>query len=109
MSQVPLSTAAQLPAIEPKPPKSDDPVKIREAAEQFEGLLLAQILQSSHDEDGWLGSGEDSSSSCAGGFAEQQLALMMAHQGGFGLTNLISEGLERGRQSRLIVAEWPAP
>ena len=46
---------------------------------------------------GWLGSGEDSAGSCAGGFAEQQLALSMARQGGFGLADLISKGLQRSR------------
>ena len=73
MGEVTLSTPSLRPAMDAaavKSGKSDDPAKVREAAEQFEGLLLAQVLQSAHDEGGWLGSGEDSASSCAGGFAE---------------------------------------
>jgi Rod binding domain-containing protein len=81
----------------PKAGKSDDPAKIRDAAQQFEGLLIAQVLQSAHDDGGWLGSGEDSAGSCASGFAEQQLAVTMAKNGGFGLAAMISKGLENGR------------
>jgi Rod binding domain-containing protein len=88
---------ASLPGIEPHAGKSDDPAKIRDAAQQFEALLLAQVLQTAHEGGGWLGSGEDSAGDCASSFAEQQLALTMARQGGFGLAGLISKGLERGR------------
>ena len=35
--------------------------------------------------------------SCANGFAQEQLAAMMAKQGGFGLSKLIAQGLERGK------------
>jgi Rod binding domain-containing protein len=77
-------------------PAANNPGKIREAAQQFEALLLNQILHSAHDPDaGWLGSGGDSSSSCASDFAEQQLATAMSQQGGLGLSKLISAGLER--------------
>ena len=67
----------------------------RDAAEQFEGLLLAQILHSAHDEEsGWLGSGGDSAGGCAGDYAEQQLAVMLAQKGGLGLSKLIAAALE---------------
>ena len=55
------------------------PAKIHDAAQQFEALLLGQILHSVHDGDsGWLGSGGDSSSGCAGDYAERQLAASIA-------------------------------
>jgi Rod binding domain-containing protein len=97
MSGVNLATAGPPPGIEPQIGQIDDPAKIRDAAQQFEALLLAQVLQSAHGDGGWLGSGEDSAGSCAGSFAEQQLALTMARQGGFGLADLISKGLERSQ------------
>jgi Rod binding domain-containing protein len=76
--------------------KGSEPAKIRDAAQQFEGLLLAQILSGvSQGGGGWLGSGEDQSGAAATGFAVQQLAAEIAHQGGLGLANLISVGLER--------------
>jgi Rod binding domain-containing protein len=77
-------------------PPSKDPAKIRDAAEQFEALLLNQMLHSAHDGDsGWLGSGGDSSGACASDFAEQQLASTLAQQGGLGLSKMITAGLER--------------
>jgi len=97
MSEVNLSAAAPLPGIELKAGKADDPAKLCDAAQQFEAILLEQVLKSGHEEGGWLGSGEDTAGSCAGGFAEQQLAVAMARQGGFGLSDLISKGLERSR------------
>ena len=83
---------------------SDNPAKIQDAARQFEGLLLAQILGSVHEEGGWLGS-SDSSSGAAMGFAEQQLAGMIAQKGGLGLSTTIAAGLQRASSA----ATAPAP
>src|ERR1700679_3579715 len=74
--------------------QTDTPAKIHDAAQQFEGLLIAQILGSIHQGGGWLGSSDDSSSA-ATGFAEQQLAGMIAQKGGLGLSTMISAGLQR--------------
>jgi Rod binding domain-containing protein len=80
----------------PALPKADTPAKIHDAAQQFESLLIGQILESARQGGGWLGSGDDSASGCATGFAEQQLAAMMARSGGFGLAGLIEKGLRGG-------------
>jgi Rod binding domain-containing protein len=78
-------------------PKAQDSGKMNQAAQQFEALLIGQILHASHSSDGgWLGS-DDSSSSCATDFAEEQLANSMAQQGGFGLAKLITQDLAKGR------------
>lgn len=90
----PVLPDAEIPI--PKP-KENDPAKIRDAAQQFESLLLGQLLEGASHGGGWLGSGEDSSSGCANGFAQQQLAVMMAKQGGLGLAKLITTGLEKSR------------
>jgi flagellar protein FlgJ len=74
--------------------KTDSPAKIHDAAQQFEALLLGQILETARQSGGWLGSGDDSASGCATSFAEQQLAAMMARAGGLGLAKLIAKGLE---------------
>jgi Rod binding domain-containing protein len=82
-------------------PQGNDPGKIRGAAQQFEALLLGQILHSAHDSDsGWLGSGGDSSSDCATDFAEEQLANTFAQHGGLGLAKMITEGLQRESSAR---------
>jgi Rod binding domain-containing protein len=79
----------------PSVAKTDGPKKVYQAAQQFEALLLGQILESVSHGGGWLGSGEDSASGCANSFAQEQLATMMAKQGGFGLAKMIAEGLQR--------------
>lgn len=80
---------------EPAVLKKDSPTKIHDAAQQFEALLLGQILETVSKSGGWLGSGEDSASGCANSFAQQHLALLMARNGGFGLAGLIEAGLKR--------------
>ncbi|MGA2195303.1 MAG: hypothetical protein ABSH40_08540 [Bryobacteraceae bacterium] len=80
------------------PPASatDSPAKIKDAAQQFEALLLAQILRSAHEAgSGWLGEGGDSSSDSLGDYAQEQLAVVMAKNGGLGLAKMIAQGLER--------------
>lgn len=76
--------------------KSDDPAKIRKAAQEFEALLLEQVLQSAKGSGGgWLEPDGDSSEDCATGLGEQQLALAIAQNGGLGLANMIAKGLEK--------------
>jgi Rod binding domain-containing protein len=71
------------------------PTSARDAAQQFEALLLSEIMRSERESgSGWLGSGEDSSGDSAIDYAEQQLAMVLARQGGLGLAGLISSGLE---------------
>jgi flagellar protein FlgJ len=78
-------------------PKAQDAAKITQAAQQFEAMLIGQIMHSSHSSDGgWLGS-DDSSSSCATDFAEEQLANTMAQQGGFGLAKMITQNLAKAK------------
>ena len=77
--------------------QAEDPAKVRDAAQQFEALLLGQILRSIRESGGWLGSDKDASGDCATEFAEQQLAAALAQRGGLGLAGLISAGLERRR------------
>jgi Rod binding domain-containing protein len=80
-----------------------------QAAEQFEALLLAQMLKSSHDEsaDGWLGTGEDQAGSSMVDLAEEHLAQVMASRGGLGLAGLIAGGLKRA-DAAASAAKGPA-
>ncbi len=76
--------------------KSQTPEKVHDAAQQFEALLMGQILRTERQSgSGWLGSGEDSSAECATDYAEQQFAAVLAQQGGLGLADLVAKGLER--------------
>jgi len=95
----------------PAPRVAAEPAKLREAAQQFEALLLAQILRSAHEgTGGWLGSG-DSASDCTTGLADEQLARLMAEKGGLGLAQLIAAGLQartaEGEARQLPPSETP--
>jgi len=82
------------------PRAKSDPAAIREAARQFEALLLAQMLRAAREAgaDGWLGTGEeDQAASCAMGLAEEQFAQALSAQGGLGLASLIVSGLSEER------------
>jgi Rod binding domain-containing protein len=77
-------------------PKHDNPAKIHEAAQQFESLLISQLLKTSHDAggSGWLGTDDDDAGQTGIGFGEEQFARMMASSGGIGLAPMIESGLK---------------
>jgi len=88
-----LSTPATgtLPAAHPK----DDPAKVKAAAQQFEALLIGQMLKSMRDsEGGWLGTGDDESASSAMEYGQEIFAQAMAANGGLGLASLVARGLQ---------------
>jgi peptidoglycan hydrolase FlgJ len=77
-----------------RPP--DDPAKVKDAAKQFEALLIGQMMKSMRDsEGGWLGTGADDSSSSAMEYGQEIFAQSMAQGGGLGLANLIAKGLQK--------------
>jgi len=68
------------------------------AAMEFEALLLGELLRAAHGEDeGWFGTGEGGDAACQSlsGFAEQQVARLLAESGGLGLAKLIAQGLDQ--------------
>ncbi len=76
--------------------KPDDPAKVKDAAKQFEALLIGQMMKSMRDsEGGWLGTDEDDSSSSAMEYGQEIFAQSMAQSGGLGLANMIAKGLQK--------------
>lgn len=73
------------------------PARLQEAASQFEGLLVAQMLRHARQagDGGWMGAGEDKSSESMMEMAEESLARMMAAQGCLGLASLMTQGVAR--------------
>ncbi len=77
------------------------PHTVRDAASQFEALLIGQLLKSARDSNsGWLDDGEDQAGSTATEMAEEQLAQALARQGGLGLARMVESGLASGNFSR---------
>jgi peptidoglycan hydrolase FlgJ len=75
----------------------DSPEKIKKAAEQFEALLIGQMLKSAREagSSGGLGTGEDNAGQTGMEMAEQQFAGLLASKGGLGLSRFITSNLER--------------
>jgi Rod binding domain-containing protein len=73
------------------------PGKIEDAAQQFESLLIAQMLRAGREAPpGGLGDDDtDSESSAMLDLADEQFAQTLAKQGGLGLTRLLVAGLKR--------------
>ena len=72
----------------------DTPASIRDTAQQFEALLIGQIMRSVRETSGgWFGCGEDQTGSSMSDYAEQQLAQVLSASGGLGLASLIGQGL----------------
>jgi flagellar protein FlgJ len=77
------------------------PEKMFDAAQQFEALLISQLLKSMREagSGSWLGTGEDSSAASAMEMAEEQFARTIAAQGGLGLARMVSQGMEQAGSS----------
>jgi peptidoglycan hydrolase FlgJ len=74
------------------------PAKIKKAAEDFEALLIGQMLKSVRESStsGWGNS--EQAGGAALDLAEQQIAQMIAANGGLGLARLISSGLTHSQK-----------
>lgn len=73
---------------------SSHPTDIRDAAQQFEALLIGEMLKATHQESsGWLGNSDDAAGQQAIALAEEHLAKALASQGGLGLARTIEKQL----------------
>jgi flagellar protein FlgJ len=77
--------------------KQDDPELLKQAAAEFESLLIAEMLKSVREASsgGWLGAGEEKAGAVMVDLAEQQFAQALAAGGGLGLAGILVEGLTR--------------
>ncbi len=93
-----------------QPANTRDPARIRDAAQQFETLLVAQMLKTAREatDGGWMGSGEDQTAESAMGIAEESLARSMVLGGGLGLTKSVVAGLSKA-SGRGDTPAAPAP
>ena len=72
------------------------PEKIKDAAAQFEALLISQMMKSMRESSsgGWMGESGDSSSASMLELADEQFAKALAARGGLGIARLVVKGLE---------------
>jgi Rod binding domain-containing protein len=92
---IPLSAAPPLVRVA----NHDTPAKIRQGAQDFEALLLTQMLRAARQASGGglTGSGddEDEANSSLVELGEQQFGQALAANGGFGIAKLVVAGLTK--------------
>ena len=89
-----IGTAASPPV--PSTGARNDPARVRDAACQFESLLIGQLMKSMRESSsGWLSDGDDQAGATATDMAEEQFAKSLARQGGLGLARMVVSGLEK--------------
>lgn len=71
------------------------PSKVEDAAKQFEGLMIAQMLKTARENT----EETDSSGSTMLDLADQQFSQVLANNGGLGLAKLIVKGLNQGQKN----------
>jgi Rod binding domain-containing protein len=91
--------------------KADSPEKIKDAASQFEGLMIGQILKAAHgdSDEGAFGGDADPASASAMDFANEYFARAMAAKGGLGLSNMIVAGLQKQATAASDASATQAP
>ena len=79
--------------------KKDDPKRLHDAAQQFESLMIAQMLKSVREsrEDS-LGSGDSSNTSVLG-MADEAFAKALGESGGLGLAHMVEASVARPESS----------
>jgi Rod binding domain-containing protein len=84
ISPIAIPTIAAAASLNPAASHS----KLHDAAQQFEALIVGQMLRSER-EAGWLAGEEDSAGESAMDIAEDQFSKALAASGGLGLANMI--------------------
>jgi Rod binding domain-containing protein len=95
----------------PSSHKADTPDKIKDAASQFEGLMIGEILKAAHgdSDESSFGGDADPASASAMDFANEYFARAMAAQGGLGLSKMIAAGLQKQATPPPAAASTEAP
>ena len=93
------------------PPASttQQPKKIHDAAQQFEALMVGEMLKTAResDPDGWMGTDEGTGDDSAMDMAESQFANALAKNGGLGLSKMIESSLQHATADSQNVAQSP--
>jgi Rod binding domain-containing protein len=86
----------------------DKSTKLHTAAEQFEALMIGEMMRSQReaDGDGWLGTGsdDDNASESAMDIAESQFSNALASRGGLGLARMIERTMGPSATTQPVIS-----
>lgn len=102
------------------PPQTDSatsapsPAKLHSVAQQFEALLIGEMLKSAQQTAKDFSADDDDDNDDAGGdstldMAQAQFAQSIAMKGGLGLTHMIETGLAKDSANQKVKTSEPAP
>ncbi len=91
--------------------KTPSPEKLHSVAQQFEALLIGEMLKSIQEAAKDTGDDDDTDSGgeSAMDMAQSQFAQSIAMQGGLGLSHLIETGLAKDSENQKVKTAEPAP
>jgi peptidoglycan hydrolase FlgJ len=77
------------------------PSKLHEAAQQFEALMVGEIMRAQREagSEGWLGSGDDTGDDTAMEIAEAQFSNAVAAGSGLGLARMVEKAVSRNEMA----------
>jgi peptidoglycan hydrolase FlgJ len=102
----PLS--AKLTAAAAEKPNPELARKMHDAAQQFEGLLLQQLMQAARG-DGSAWGGEDGSAQTMMEYGEQAVATAISSRGGLGIGKMVEAAFSRSLSSSKTKPASPVP
>lgn len=99
-----------LPVTSSMPSGGLRPKDVKQAATQFEAMLVAQMFKEMRaaSGSGWLGTGEDQSSASMMDLADEHLAQVLASQGGLGLARMVVKSVDQQAASGAVATEAAA-
>ena len=92
-----ITSSASLRALN-TPHTPSEAAKIHTTAQQFEALLIGELLKTSREagSSGWLGTGDNDEAGQIGmEVGEQEFARMLAASGGLGMTKTLEAGMRQ--------------
>jgi Rod binding domain-containing protein len=96
-------------SLAPVTTSAEKPTKLHTAAQQFEALMIGEMMRSQReaDGDGWLGTGsdDDNASESAMDIAESQFSNALASRGGLGLAQIIERTMAPIATSQPVTPE----
>ena len=109
MSGLTIQPAEAMNSLDPAPGKKNEPARVKHAAEQFEALMIGQMMKSirESEESGPMAEEKDQAGSSALQLAQEQFAQALAARGGLGLARVFTKSFPATDSTSAPVSPGP--